>query len=143
MNLRRTTLLAIAIAGLTGASVAIAERPSWCAGGTVVNVADVQWNHAQLLNQTQNISVPPYTSNPDYYQAFHAANNHCQTYAGGAGPSLGVADNGSVTFEVYAPWSYLHTINYQLSHGLSFECNKCYAIPPLVRRREAFAPAFP
>ena len=141
MNLRKTTMIAIAIAGLTAATSASAVP--WCHGGTIVTVADVQWNHADLLYQTQNITAPPNVYNEDYYLAWTAGSNYCQSYAGGAGPNLGVPGNGSVNFVPYAPFSFTNTLSYQLHGGLSFECEKCYAIPPMRRAREVLFPINP
>lgn len=102
----------------------------WCHGGHIVTVADVTWDYNDLLNETSGMTVPPNVINGDYYLAHTAGGNYCQSYSGGGGPG-NVPGKGSVSFEAYAPYSFTNGFNYQLYDGLQFECNKCYAVPPL------------
>lgn len=129
MNKKRITILAaLATAGMIASGNA--QAVPWCHGGTIVTVADVQWSHADLLNETQGMTVPINVINADQYLASQAGNNYCQTYAGGGGPGS-VPGNGTVMFDAYAPYTFTNTYYYQLQDGLEFECNKCYAVPPL------------
>lgn len=114
----------------------------WCHGGHIVTVADVTWDYNDLLNETSGMTVPPNVINGDYYLAHTAGANYCQAYTGGGGPG-NVPGKGTVSFVPYAPYSFTNGFNYQLFHGLQFECNKCYAVPPLEPAPADPAPAEP
>lgn len=132
MKKRTSVLAALATAGIMAAGSVQADI--WCNGGTVMTVADVEWDYADLLNYTQNIVAPPNAYNPDMYVASEAAQNYCGTYAGGGGPHWSlVPGSGSVSHEIYAPDPYSPDY-YQLQEGLAFECNKCYTYAPVRRR---------
>ncbi|MCX7545819.1 hypothetical protein [Marinicella gelatinilytica] len=121
---------------MLGLSVFIAGSVSaetWCNGGTIVNVATVNWTGTVNENIAGNIIVPPGNNDPERYQAQHAAANYCSTYKGGGGPTFGpvVTGAGSVSTIITGPFTYTNTTNnYELYMGLNFECKKCYSIPP-------------
>ncbi len=123
------------IIGLSVLMAAQASAVPWCHNGTIVQVASVNWSGATTVAMAGGITAPPSVSDPDRYQVFHATNNYCQSYAGGGGPIWGpsVPGAGSVTTIQTAPYILTNTVNnYDLSMGVSFNCKKCYAIPPLV-----------
>jgi len=122
---------------ILGLSVFIAGSASavpWCHGGTIVNVATVNWSGITTDAMASGIPVPPNVNDPERYQVHHAAANYCSTYQGGGGPIFGphVPGSGSVSSIITGPYILTNTVNnYELSMGLSFNCEKCYSIPPL------------
>ncbi len=121
---------------ILGMSVFIAGSASavpWCHGGTIVDVATVNWSGYVTENMAGSIPVPPLVDSPARYQAYHAAHNYCSTYQGGGGPIFGpsVPGAGSVSSVITGPHVLTNTVNnYELSMGLSFKCEKCYSIAP-------------
>lgn len=121
------------IAALLLAALAVAPAAHavpWCWKGTIAQVGPNQYlSPTQLQSWWTANGVPVGVANPHYYVAFHASHQRCQVYAGWTGPTYNVPGAGQVQAHVYAPSSYLSTLNgYTISQGLWFKCMKCYPI---------------
>lgn len=119
--------------GLSSFIAVQAVAVPWCHRGTIVEVADVTWSGATATAMASSIPVPVSVADPERYQIFHATNDYCESYAGGGGPIWwnNVPGVGTVNTIPYAPYILTNTVNnYDLSMGVSFTCEKCYAIAP-------------
>ena len=111
----------------------------WCHKGTVVTVANVNWNGATNVAMSSGIPVPPNISDPERFQVFHSTHNYCSAYSGGGGPTWPGSPSGvgSVITVTTGPNVLTNTVNdYSLEMGVSFLCKKCYAIPPYQVHKE-------
>ncbi len=132
MKIKHTLL---GILGVLAAGHAMAVP--WCHRGTIVTVATVNWSGATTVANSPACGFP--TLDPDRCAVFHSTNNYCQTYAGGGGPSWpwSVPGAGTVSTHITGPYILTNTVNnYDLSMGVSFQCKKCYSIPPFHEHHE-------
>jgi len=118
----------------------------WCNHGTISEVANVVWSGATTTAMAGGIAVPPIAIDPARYQVKQAVTDYCETYAGGGGPRWAkfmVPGAGSVDWDIYAPSSFnTYGTTYNLNMGVSFKCEKCYAVPPYsqIHNFERFSP---
>ncbi len=132
-------LLSLFTAGtllLSGAANAV----PWCYGGTIVQIADVNWSQAQILANFSG-SIPSGVADPEVYITSTATYNYASTFSGGGGGFGGysVPGSGQVQVYPYAPYTYTNMIGpgyYYTSQGVKFKMKKCYTIPPLVEHLE-------
>ncbi len=123
----------------------LADAVPWCHKGTIVQVANITLSGSTLSSMSAGLTVPMGVSNPDYYKAYTVGANMCTTYSGGGGYG-NVPGKGTVRFVAYSPYSFTNGFDFNISQGLSFKCDKCYAIPPLMeihmmkRKRVKFKP---
>ncbi|KKO45816.1 hypothetical protein WG68_08895 [Arsukibacterium ikkense] len=135
--MKKLILSTLAASALLSLSV---QAVPWCHGGTIVQIADVNWSEAQILANFYG-SVPPGVVDAEVYKTFHATNNYASTFAGGGGGFGGYSVPGSGTVQVtpYAPYSLTNMVGpgyYFTSQGVKFKIHKCYTIPPMVAVRE-------
>lgn len=133
-------LLLSAAVGAALLSSGAAQAVPWCHGGTIVEIADVNWSQAQILANFTG-SVPGGVLDPEVYKTFHATHNYAQTFAGGGGGFGGysVPGSGQVRVSVYAPYTYTNMVGpgyYYTSQGVSFKLDKCYTIPVMQHHLE-------
>ncbi len=85
-----------------------AHAEPWCYGGTIVTVANVDWNG---------------TTN--------------EVMSGGTSWPWSVSDAGSVSKVYTGPYTLTNSLEgYELSMGVSFSCEKCYSMPIYQRVKE-------
>lgn len=127
--------LIIGLAALAATLSGITQAVPWCHRGTILQIADVNWNQSQILANFSG-TIPAGVLDPEVYTTFNATANYASTFAGGGGGFGGysVPGSGQVKVLPYAPNSYTNMVgpgNYFTSQGIQFRLKKCYTIPPM------------
>ncbi|WP_394393227.1 hypothetical protein [Shewanella woodyi] len=140
-----TALTVLACLGISS----IAQAVPWCHRGTIVQIADVTWNQAQIMANFTG-SIPGGVADTEVYTTYHSTNNYANTFAGGGGGFGGfsVPGSGQVRVIHYAPYTLTNMVGpgyYYTSQGVKFKLDKCYTIPPLMEHKEVarFEPTNP
>ncbi|QGX39763.1 hypothetical protein [Permianibacter aggregans] len=138
------SLVVLAASALLSAS---AHAVPWCWGGTIVNnYASKSFSPTELYaveTQMINIADPGYAMAIDkpVYVASHAAWNHGQMYAGGAGPNWNnVPGHGQIRTRITAPYTLTNMVGpgaYFLSQGMSAKYDKCFGGPIPMREERS------
>ena len=133
--MKKQKLMCMAL--ISSMSVFSAQADIWCKKGTIVQIGDVSWGAAAIeANFPGTIpgSVPAWVTDLDVYVATTAMFTYASSFAGGGGGFGGysVPDSGSITTDIYAPFSLTNMVGaYSYSEGIQFKIFKCYTIPPM------------
>lgn len=126
-------------------SCANTQAIPWCHGGTIVQIADVNWNQSSIEANYPGIlpdSIPDWVvGNVNMHITFVSTNNYASTFIGGGGGfgDYSVSDSGDVRVIPYAPHNYITAPSlYNISEGVRFRIQKCYTIPPMTAVTERF-----
>ncbi len=144
---KKSISLLIVAAGL---SSSVAQAVTWCHGGTIVQIADVNWGESSIIaNYPGSIpgDIPLWVvGNVNIHITSTSTNQYANGFAGGGGGFGGysVANSGEVKVEAYAPHNYITAPSlYSTAEGVKFKLKKCYTIPPMTAVRERHEIALP